>query len=106
MALKGLQSWSVKEAGAPVTRAEILTATSATAVSTSGPTRALMGVVVPAGSEDLTLTMADEIHLYYQVQQLQRFLRLERSYLFQLQSLSLVVLKQPLKLLLSIRRKE
>ena len=60
MAIKGLQSWSVKEAGAPVTRAEILTATSATAVTTSAPTRALMGVVVPAGSEDLTLTMADE----------------------------------------------
>ena len=59
MALKGLQSWSVKEAGAPVTRAEILTATSATAVSTSGPTRALMGVVVPTNTEDLTLTMAD-----------------------------------------------
>lgn len=59
MALKGLQSWSVKEAGAPVSRAEILTATSATAVSTSGPTRALMGVVVPTNTEDLTLTMAD-----------------------------------------------
>ena len=59
MALKGLQSWSFKEAGAPVSRAEILTATSATAVSTSGPTRALMGVVVPTNTEDLTLTMAD-----------------------------------------------
>ena len=55
---KGLQSWSVKESGAPVTKAEIKTATSATAVSFSSTTRAIMGVVVPAGTEDLTLTLA------------------------------------------------
>ena len=55
---KGLQSWSVQESGAPVSAAEIKTATSATAVSFSGTTRGLMGVVVPAGTEDLTLTLA------------------------------------------------
>ena len=57
---KGLQSWSVKESGAPVTSAEIKTASgsSSTAVSFSSTTRAIMGVVVPAGTEDLTLTLA------------------------------------------------
>ena len=55
---KGLQSWSVKEAGAPVTSAEIKTATSATAVSFSSTSRAMMGVVAPAGTQDLTLTLA------------------------------------------------
>jgi len=56
--MAGLQSWSVQESGAPVSTAEIKTATSATAVSFSGTTRGLMGVVVPAGTEDLTLTLA------------------------------------------------
>jgi len=55
---KGLQSWSVKEAGAPITSAEIKTATSATAVSFSQSTRAMMGVVVPTNAHDLTLTLA------------------------------------------------
>ena len=57
---KGLQSWSVKESGAPVTSAEIKTASgsSATAVSFSSTTRAMMGVVVPTNTEDLTLTLA------------------------------------------------
>ena len=55
---KGLQSWSVKESGAPVTAAEIKTATSATAVSFSSTTRGMMGVVVPTNTEDLTLTLA------------------------------------------------
>tara|TARA_R100001594_G_scaffold34573_1_gene63592 strand:- start:310 stop:615 length:306 start_codon:yes stop_codon:yes gene_type:complete len=55
---KGLQSWSVKEQGAPITSAEIKTATSATAVSFSSTTRAMMGVVVPTNTEDLTLTLA------------------------------------------------
>jgi len=55
---KGLQSWSVKEQGAPITSAEIKTATSATSVSFSSTTRAMMGVVVPAGTQDLTLTLA------------------------------------------------
>ena len=56
---KGLQSWSVKESGAPVSKAEIQRAPSSTAtVSFSSTTRAIMGVVVPAGTEDLTLTLA------------------------------------------------
>ena len=55
---KGLQSWSVKESGAPVTSAEIKTATSATAVSFSQTTRGMMGVVIPTNTEDLTLTLA------------------------------------------------
>ena len=55
---KGLQSWSVKESGAPVTSAEIKTATSATAVSFSSTTRGMMGVVIPTNREDLTLTLA------------------------------------------------
>ena len=55
---KGLQSWSVKESGAPVTSAEIKTATSDTSVSFSSTTRAMMGVVIPANTENLTLTLA------------------------------------------------
>ena len=55
---KGLQSWTIQESGAPVTACEIKTATSATAVSFSSTTRAMMGVVVPAGTEDMTLTLA------------------------------------------------
>ena len=55
---KGLQSWTIQESGAPVSAAEIKTATSATAVSFSGTTRGMMGVVAPAGTQDLTLTLA------------------------------------------------
>ena len=55
---KGLQSWSVKESGAPVTSAEIKTGNSANKVSFSSTSRALMGVVAPAGTEDLTLYLA------------------------------------------------
>ena len=55
---KGLQSWSVKESGAPVTSAEIKAGDSANKVSFSSTSRALMGVVAPAGTEDLTLYLA------------------------------------------------
>ena len=55
---KGLQSWSVKESGAPVTSAEIKTGAGGISVSFSSTTRAMMGVVAPAGTEDLTLTLA------------------------------------------------
>jgi len=55
---KGLQSWSVKESGAPVSSAEIKQAASDTAVSFSSTTRGMMGVVIPTNTEDLTLTLA------------------------------------------------
>ena len=57
---KGLQSWSVKESGAPVSSAEIQTASgsSSTAVSFTSTTRAMMGVVAPSTTQDLTLTLA------------------------------------------------
>jgi|TARA_R110001583_G_scaffold330_6_gene2993 hypothetical protein len=55
---KGLQSWSVKEAGAPITSAESKTATSATVVSFSQSTRAMMGVSVPTNAHDMTITLA------------------------------------------------
>ena len=55
---KGLQSWSVKEAGAPVTSAEIKTGNGTTSVAFSSTSRAMMGVVAPAGTEALTLTLA------------------------------------------------
>jgi len=55
---KGLQSWSVKESGAPVTSAEIKAGDSGNKVSFSSTSRALMGVVAPAGTEDLTLYLA------------------------------------------------
>jgi len=54
---KGLQSWSVKESSAPITSCEIKTGDGTTAVSFSQTTRGMMGVVVPAGTEDLTLTL-------------------------------------------------
>ena len=55
---KGPNSWSIQESGAPVSSCEIKTATSATAVSFSSTTRAMLGVVAPAGTQDLTLTLA------------------------------------------------
>ena len=55
---KGPQSWSIQESGAPVSSCEIKVATSATAVSFSSTTRAILGVVVPAGTQDLTLSLA------------------------------------------------
>ncbi len=54
---KGLQSWSVREASAPITSCEIKTGDGDTAVSFSQTTRGMMGVVVPTNSEDLTLTL-------------------------------------------------
>ena len=55
---KGLQSWSVKESGAPVTSAEIKDGNGATSVSFSSTTRAMMGVVIPTNAHDMTLTLA------------------------------------------------
>ena len=55
---KGPNSWSIQDSGAPVSSCEIKTATSATAVSFSSTTRAMLGVVAPAGTQDLTLTLA------------------------------------------------
>ena len=57
---KGIQSWSVRESGSPVSAAEIKTATSATVVEFTSTTRAMMGVVAPAGTEDMTLNLAGE----------------------------------------------
>jgi hypothetical protein len=53
---KGLQSWSVKEQGSPILSAEIKTGDGTTAITFSNTTRAMMGVVVPAGTQDLTIT--------------------------------------------------
>ena len=55
---KGPQSWSIQESGAPVSSAEIKTATSDTAVSFSSTVRAMLGVVVPTNAHDMTLTLA------------------------------------------------
>ena len=55
---KGLQSWSVKESGAPVTSAEIKAGDSGNKVSFSSTSRALLGIVAPAGTVDLTLYLA------------------------------------------------
>ena len=55
---KGTQSWTIQESGSPVTACEIKVATSATAVSFSSTTRAILGVIAPAGTEDLTLRLA------------------------------------------------
>ena len=55
---KGLQSWSVKEQGAPITSAEIKQGDSGNTVTFSSTTRGMMGLVVPAGTEALTLTLA------------------------------------------------
>tara|TARA_R110000824_G_scaffold153526_1_gene325168 strand:+ start:44 stop:349 length:306 start_codon:yes stop_codon:yes gene_type:complete len=55
---KGLNSWTAQESGAPVTSAEIKTATSDTAVAFSSTTRAMMGVVVPTNTHDMTLNLA------------------------------------------------
>ena len=55
---KGLQSWTIQESGAPVSACEIKTATSATVVSFSSTVRAMLRVVVPTNTHDMTLTLA------------------------------------------------
>ena len=55
---KGLQSWSVKESGAPVTAAEIQDGDGTTTVSFSSTTRAMLGVTAATGSGTMTLTLA------------------------------------------------
>ena len=57
---KGLQSWSVKESGSPVSSAEVLTASwsTDTAKSFSSTTRAIMGIRATAGAGNLTVTLA------------------------------------------------
>ena len=55
---KGLQSWSVKESGAPVTSSEIKTGNGTATVSFSSTTRGMLGVVVPTNTHDMTLTLA------------------------------------------------
>ena len=57
---KGIQSWSVRESGSPVSAAEIKQGDGTDSVSFSSTTRAMMGVVAPAGTEDLTLNLAGE----------------------------------------------
>jgi|26BtaG_2_1085354.scaffolds.fasta_scaffold20832_2 hypothetical protein len=52
------QDWTVKEAGAPVSKAEIKIANDTNEVSFSHTTRAILGVVVPTNTEDLTLNLA------------------------------------------------
>ena len=58
---KGLQSWSVKESGAPVTKAEIKSATFAagTKYSFSSTTRAILGITAQTNATTvLTLYLA------------------------------------------------
>ena len=57
---KGLQSWSVKESGAPVSKAEIKSATfdATTTYSFSSTTRAILGITAATGSGTLTITLA------------------------------------------------
>ena len=55
---KGPQSWSIQESGAPVSACEIKTGNGTNSVSFSSTTRAILGVIAPSGTEDLTLTLA------------------------------------------------
>ena len=55
---KGLQSWSVKESGAPVTSSEIKTGKGTATVSVSSTTRAILGVTAATGSGTMTITLA------------------------------------------------
>lgn len=67
---KGLQAWSVKESGAPITNATIQAAPGTDRIAFTDslgkptPTRALMGVAVPThASATLTLELAGGIDL-------------------------------------------
>jgi|TARA_R100000656_G_scaffold41736_1_gene34781 hypothetical protein len=53
----GLQSWSVKESGSPVSSAEILTANGTTTKTFSSTTRALMGVTASSVAGTMTITL-------------------------------------------------
>tara|TARA_Y100000310_G_scaffold4935_1_gene5823 strand:+ start:294 stop:605 length:312 start_codon:yes stop_codon:yes gene_type:complete len=55
---KGLQSWSVKESGAPVFSAEVKTAAGQTSVSFSSTTRGMMGVSATSVAGTMTLNFA------------------------------------------------
>ena len=55
---KGPQSWSIQESGAPVSACEIKAGNGANTVSFSSTTRAILGVIAPSGTEDLTLSLA------------------------------------------------
>ena len=55
---KGLQSWSVKESGSPVSSAEILTAAGNDTKTFSQTTRGMMGVSATAVAGTMTLNLA------------------------------------------------
>ena len=57
---KGLQSWSVKESGAPVSKAEVLTAACLinTKYSFATTTRAILGITAATSAANLTLYLA------------------------------------------------
>ena len=54
---KGLQSWSVKESGAPVSKAEILTANGTNPKTFASTTRAIMGIATTGSSYSGTMTL-------------------------------------------------
>ena len=58
---KSLQSWSVKEAGAPIINATIHTNSSTTKITFDQTTRALMGVTVSSGSGNLDVNLVSGI---------------------------------------------
>ena len=57
---KGLQSWSVKESGAPVSKAELFDQTfgSTTKYSFASTTRAILGITAATSAANLTLYLA------------------------------------------------
>jgi len=58
---KSLQSWSVKEAGAPIINATIHTNSGTTKITFDQTTRALMGVTVSSGSGNLDINLVSGI---------------------------------------------
>ena len=58
---KSLQSWSVKEAGAPIINATIHTNSGTTRITFNQTTRALMGVTVASGSGNLQINLGSGI---------------------------------------------
>ena len=53
----GLQSWTVRESGSPVSSAQILTADGTTTKTFSQTTRGMMGVATTAVAGTMTLTL-------------------------------------------------
>jgi len=90
---KSLQSWSVKEAGAPIINATIHTNSSTTKITFDQTTRALMGVTVSSGSGNLDVNLVSGVTVTIPNSAINALFSQEQSFLSQLILFNLVAVK-------------